>query len=62
MNKPVQRKRYKNKYAVNNCDYCDECQYLGEGDFACMKYKNPVIVKTEWSPTEYYNNCKKCRN
>ena len=27
-----------------------------------MKYDYPAIVKEDWTPTEYYNNCKKCRN
>ena len=44
----------------NKCDKCDECVYIGEGDFACMKYFPPVIVKEDWIPTEYHNNCKKC--
>lgn len=61
MAKPVQRKRYKYQGAINNCEQCDECQYIGEGDFACMKYNYPVLVKTDWTPTDYYNSCKKCR-
>ena len=61
MAKPVQRKRYKNKGAINNCEQCDECQYIGEGDFVCMKYQFPSLVKTDWLPTDFYNNCKKCR-
>lgn len=62
MGKPIQRKRYKYKGAINNCEICNECEYIGEGDFACMKYDYPAIVKEDWTPTEYYNNCKKCRN
>ena len=61
MSKPIQRKRYKNKTKLNNCEYCDECQYIGEGDFVCTRYENPVIIKEDWNPTEYYNNCKMCR-
>lgn len=62
MSKPVQRKSYKYKGARNNCEYCNECEYIGEGDFACMKYQHPVLVKTDWEPTDYYNDCKKCRD
>lgn len=62
MGKPIQRKRYKNKGSINNCEICDECEYIGEGDFTCMKYDFPVLVKEDWGPTEYYNNCKKCKN
>lgn len=61
MGKPIQRKRHKYKGAVNNCEQCDECEYICEGDFVCMKYGHPVLVKVDWSPTDYYNNCKKCR-
>lgn len=61
MAKPIQRNRYKYKGAINNCEYCNECEYMGEGDFACMKYDFPAFVKEDWIPTEYYNNCKKCR-
>lgn len=61
MGKPIQRKRYKYKGVINNCEVCDECEYIGEGDFAYMKYEYPVIVKDDWIPTDYYNNCKKCR-
>ena len=50
----------KEKY-LNNCEECDECEYIGEGDFACMKYNHPVIVKEEWYPTEFYDNCKRCK-
>jgi len=44
----------------NNCEDCYDCEYLGEGDFACMKYNHPVIVKEDWGPTDYYSNCKMC--
>lgn len=54
-------KRYKYKRAINNCEQCDECQYIGEGDFACIQYDFPAIVKEDWTPTEYYNNCNKCK-
>lgn len=46
---------------LNNCEICNECEYIGEGDFACMRYDFPALVKTDWEPTEYYSNCKKCR-
>ena len=43
---------------VNNCDECEECQYIGDGDFACVKNEEPVLIKSQWLPTENYNNCK----
>ena len=46
---------------VNNCDECVECQYIGDGDFACVKNEEPVLIKSKWLPTQYYNNCKGCR-
>ena len=50
----------KHRY-INNCEICNECEYIGEGDFACMMFDHPVIVKEDWGPTEYYSNCKMCR-
>lgn len=40
------------------CDpaVCDECQYIGEGDFVCMK-GDPVLVIDEWVPTDQYLRC-----
>lgn len=33
-----------------------------EGDFICDKFGVPVYVKEDWTPTEYYSNCQKCKN
>lgn len=44
-----------------SCDpaLCDECFYVGEGDFACMrKNTNPVFVISDWKPTKHYMECK----
>jgi len=43
---------------MKSCQECDECVYIGEGDFICVKYDLPVIVLEEFSdPTEYYRWC-----
>ena len=43
------------------CENCDECVYIGEGDFACMK-SIPKIILTDFSePTSDYKWCKKRR-
>lgn len=43
------------------CDpgMCDECLYIGEGDFLCDKYQ--TIVVSDWEPTEDYLICKEGR-
>ena len=44
-----------------NCEVCDNCIYVGEGDFICDNFDIPVLVKEDWIPTKYYNNCLKCK-
>ena len=56
------KNRGKEKRVYNNCEYCDDCLYLCEGDFMCDRYGTFAIVKEDWTPTEYYNNCKKCKS
>ena len=45
------------KRKVKCCDpeMCDNCMYIGEGDFFCDRYE--TIVVDEWSPTEDYLIC-----
>lgn len=40
------------------CDpgMCDECMYIGEGDFLCEKHQEVVV--SDWTPTENYLMCK----
>lgn len=41
-------------------DLCDECMYVGDGGFACMKDPtNVVIVIDDFEPTEDYLHCQK---
>jgi len=44
-----------------NCEYCEDCIYIGEGDFVCDKYYPKMLVKEDWTPTDYYCNCKACK-
>jgi len=47
------------------CDpgMCDNCQYIGEGDFICDDApEGPVIVAEDWEPTENYLRCKSRRH
>lgn len=44
------------KEKKKDCFECEECLYIGEGDFACMK-DIPVIVMEEYFPTEEFNYC-----
>lgn len=49
----------KNRKHSSSCQNCDECQYIGEGDYACMK-DVPKIVLTEFGiPTGDYMWCRK---
>ena len=44
---------------VMRCHNCLECEYIGDGDYACMK-SVPVVVLTEHgTPTDDYMWCKK---
>ena len=45
-----------------NCENCDSCVYVGEGDFICDEYVPSVCVKVDWEPTDYYCDCEACRN
>lgn len=42
------------------CDpgMCDDCTYIGEGSFACMKDPSDVVIVMDgWEPTESYMHC-----
>ena len=45
------------------CDpgVCDNCLYICEGDFICDKAVVPVMVISEWEPTEDYMWCRNRR-
>lgn len=45
-----------NSKKEKDCFECEECLYIGDGDFACMK-DIPVIVMEEYFPTEEFNYC-----
>ncbi|MBR3383696.1 MAG: hypothetical protein IKG69_00550 [Atopobiaceae bacterium] len=30
------------------CETCDECVYVGEGDFVCIRDDVPVFVIEDW--------------
>jgi hypothetical protein len=38
-----------------NCFNCNNCEYIGEGDYICSM--NNDIVIGEWQPTEDFNSC-----
>lgn len=52
----VKAKRIKKK-SEKFCDpaVCNECDYLGDGDFIC--WKQDEIVVTDWEPTENFLMC-----
>jgi len=43
------------------CEYCDHCLPIGEGDHICDKNEVPVIVLSKYVPTEDYLYCKRKR-
>ena len=47
----------KNKKAIF-CDpgMCEECRYIGDGDFFCDKLQEIVI--SDWQPTDDYLGCR----
>ena len=45
-----------------SCESCEECEYICEGDFACLdnRFNEPDVVLTDFSiPTKDYMRCKK---
>ncbi len=65
----MKKKRYNDDRKQRICDpgMCDDCIYLGNGDFGC---DNPrvrrgdqrlVIVVSDWENTKDYMACKKGR-
>lgn len=50
----------KQKHKTGQCLYCDDCEYIGDGDYACIAEGIPKIVVTEFSlPTNDYGECPK---
>lgn len=41
------------------CEYCVHCLPIGEGDHICDKNGVPVIVLSEYAPTEDYLYCRR---
>lgn len=54
---PARRKLTEKEIRMCTPEECDECVYLGEGDFACSK-KDYVLVVEGFVPTE---NCLCCK-
>ena len=53
------KKTYNPNRKVRFCDpgACDECVYIGDGDFLCDR--NQTIVVADWQPTRDYMACKR---
>lgn len=41
---------------MNNCFECENCIYVGEGDYFCDNIMEFVIE--DWLPSEYFGGCK----
>ena len=47
----------KNKQKEKSCLNCEECIYIGDGDYICsVDYEHIVIA--DYEPTEKFNYCK----
>lgn len=54
------RKHYPRQEKPRICDpgMCENCQYIGDGDFICDdRPEGPVIVVEDWQPTEEAGRC-----
>ena len=50
----------RNKTNDSGLDICDECLYIGEGDFVCTKTAPYAGVVIDWMPTKEYRHCLDC--
>lgn len=41
------------------CEGCEECIYICEGDFICTRVDPPVMIIEGFSPTDNYLRCQK---
>ena len=48
-------KRSKKPKKICDPAMCDDCVYIGEGDFLCDRHR--VIVVSDWVPTEDFLVC-----
>ena len=45
---------------IKHCEGCEDCIYIGEGDYICSKNINglkSVLVIEDWTPTENFLQC-----
>lgn len=55
-------KKHPHQEKPRMCDpgMCDNCIYIGEGDFICDKGPGePVIVVEDWQPNENAGRCRR---
>ena len=58
-NRKHRRQRVSEKPRMCDPGMCDNCQYVGEGDFICDNApEGPVLVVEDWEPNENYLRCK----
>ena len=52
------KKQVKNRKHLTdmlNCHNCENCTYIGEGDYMCGM-SNEIVI-SDWQPTEDYYTC-----
>ena len=56
------RKKHQHQEKPRMCDpgMCDNCSYIGDGNFICDKGPGePVIVVEDWEPNENAGRCQR---
>ena len=52
------RKNARTRDPMKRCEDCDECVYICEGDFACMKGEPKILLVDFSTQTDDYGRCK----
>ena len=49
-------KKKKKNNRPETCEQCENCVYIGEGDFICT-LESPIIIMEDFCPNENYMYC-----
>lgn len=53
----MKRRSKKRQYQEPSCLVCSNCILIGEGDHICNECGEPVVVISEYAPTNDYLKC-----
>ena len=51
----MSKRKRKHPECKRNCHNCNNCVYIGEGDYMCSM-SNDIVIEN-WQPTEDYYSC-----